>query len=74
MAEKKQQKKQEKQEYRYKGDVLSFDRVVYRNWKASTFAVSAKRAAANLVFQYKNANGLAPHANIKLASKPIAVA
>ena len=47
---------------------------VYRNWKASTFAVSEKKAAANLVFQYKNANGLAPNANIKLASKPIAVA
>lgn len=71
MAEKEQQGKQE---YRYKGDVLSFDRVVYRNWKASTFAVSEKKAAANLVFQYKNANGLAPNANIKLASKPIAVA
>lgn len=64
---------QGKQEYHYKGDVLSFDRVVYRNWKASTFAVSTKKAAANLVFQYKNANGLVPNANIKLASKPIAV-
>lgn len=63
----------EKIEYSYKGDVLSFGRVVYRNWKARTYAVSEKKALSNLAFQYKNVNGLAPHAKITLSGKLTAI-
>lgn len=63
----------QKQEYTFKGDITSFGKVIYRNWSGNTFAVSTAKAATNLAYQYKKANGLAPNTDIKLVGKLTAV-
>ena len=54
----------------YDGEVMSFDRLV-GTYKGKTWAVSEKKAAQNIIFSYKMQQGLEPHANIKLAEKPV---
>lgn len=56
-------------EYYYNGPVMEFGRCVASNWKASTLAVSEKKARSNLVFRYKRENGKAPTAKISLPGK-----
>lgn len=42
--------------YRYYGPVLEHDICVARNWDATTFAPSAKKALSNLSFRFKKDN------------------
>lgn len=59
--------------YNYKGDVKSFSTIVSRNWTGSTRAISEKKAAANLVYQYKRQHRLASSAKITLSGVPVSV-
>lgn len=55
--------------YIYDGPVKEFDILVAEHWKASTYAVSEKKAKSNLAFQYKRENGLMPRTMISLPGK-----
>lgn len=52
--------------YAYKGPVMKFDICVERNWEATTWAPSEKKARSNLAFRYKKDHGLERTASISL--------
>ena len=52
--------------YVYDGPVMEFDTCVVHNWKASTYAVSEKKAKSNLAYQYKKKNNKVPNSKITL--------
>ena len=56
----------DKKTYSFTGSVLRFGKEVARNYKATTVAVSQKKAEANICYQYKMKNGLAPRTNVSL--------
>lgn len=60
-------------QYSYEGPVMSFDRCVANRWKASTTAVSEKKARSNLAHQYKREFGLTANAKITLPGKIVLV-
>ena len=64
------QEPRERQLYTYDGAVLCFETVVANHFQASTYAVSQRQAASNIVCQYKHKQGLSMRANIKLAKLP----
>lgn len=53
-------------QYSYDGPVMEFDTCVSHNWKASTYAVSEKKAKSNLAYQYKKKNNKVPNSKITL--------
>lgn len=55
--------------YLYDGPVMEFDMCVEGRWKASTHAVSEKKARSNLTFQYKRQSNRMPNTKISLPSK-----
>ena len=55
--------------YSYDGPVLEFERIVANRWKASTFAVSEKRARCNLAYHFKKETGRAPRSKIIIPGK-----
>lgn len=55
--------------YSYNGSVMMFDTCIERSWKASTWAISDKKAKSNLIFRYKNEHDLARNAKISLPDK-----
>lgn len=57
--------------YDYDGPVMSFEFCVAQRWKASTYAVSKRKALSNLAYQFKKAHSLAPTANIWFPGKLI---
>lgn len=59
--------------YSYCGPVMEFDRCVADHWEGSTYAVSEKKARANLIFRYKQENYLMPNAKVSLPGKIIMV-
>lgn len=52
--------------YRYKGPVTQFGKIKENEWEGKTQATSEKKAKSNLMFRYKNKNGLALNAKIEL--------
>lgn len=40
-------------EYLYEGPVLQFDEVIDRHYKATTWAISEKKARSNLTYRWK---------------------
>ena len=52
--------------YLYDGPVMEFDTYVANRWKASTYAVSEKKARSNLAYQYKKKNNKVPNSKITL--------
>lgn len=58
-----------KKEYQYTGPVMEFDRCIERDWKASTLAVSPKKALSNLVYRYKMEHNRDRSSKIVLAGK-----
>lgn len=56
-------------EYIYEGPVMEFDRCVAHIWKASTCAVSEKKARSNLTFRYKKDHGLEKTVKVTLPGK-----
>lgn len=59
--------------YSYDGPVMEFDRCVANRWKASTYAVSEKKARSNLTYQYKKRNNKLPNTMITLPGKIILI-
>ena len=60
-------------QYSYDGPVMEFDRCVANRWKASTYAVSEKKARSNLTYQYKKRNNKLPNTKITLPGKIILI-
>ena len=56
----------DKVRYAYDGPVTVFGTIVDRKWYGETVAVSEKKAKSNLMFQFKNENGLTPSAKVEL--------
>lgn len=59
--------------YSYDGPVMEFDRCVANRWKASTYAVSEKKARSNLTYQYKKKNNKLPNTMITLPGQIILI-
>lgn len=53
-------------QYSYDGPVMEFETCVANRWKASTYAVSEKKARSNLAYQYKKKNNKVPNSKITL--------
>ena len=60
-------------QYLYDGPVMEFDRCIANRWKASTYAVSEKKARSNLTYQYKKRNNKLPNTMITLPGKLILI-
>ena len=52
--------------YSYDGPVMEFDTCVAARWKASTYAVSEKKARNNLTYQFKKESNRIPNTKITL--------
>lgn len=59
--------------YSYNGPVMEFDNCIANHWKASTYAVSERKARSNLAYQFKKQNNKLPGTKITLPGKLIAV-
>lgn len=59
--------------YSYDGPVMEFDRCIANRWKASTYAVSEKKARSNLTYQYKKKNNKLPNTMITLPGQIILI-
>lgn len=59
--------------YSYDGPVMEFEICVANRWKASTYAVSEKKARSNLTFQYKRSNNKLPNTRVTLPGKLVLV-
>jgi hypothetical protein len=59
--------------YSYDGPVMEFDRCIANRWKASTYAVSEKKARSNLTYQYKKRNNMIPNTMITLPGQLILI-
>ncbi len=57
--------------YQYDGPVMNFEHCVSNRWKATTYAVSEKKARNNLTYRYKKENDLLPNTKITLPGKVI---
>lgn len=60
-------------QYSYDGPVLIFGRCVANHWKASTFAVSERKARTNLAYQFKKKNNALPSTKVELPGKVIPI-
>ena len=60
-------------QYLYDGPVMEFDRCIANRWKASTYAVSEKKARSNLTYQYKKKNNKLPNTKITLPGQIILI-
>jgi hypothetical protein len=60
-------------QYSYDGPVMEFDRCVANRWKASTYAVSEKKARSNLTYQYKKRHNKLPNTKITIPGKLILI-
>ena len=60
-------------QYSYDGPVMEFDTCVTIRWKASTYAVSEKKAKSNLAYQYKKENNKVPNSKITLPGNVVLV-
>lgn len=56
-------------EYTYSGPVMEFDKCIQRNWTATTWAKSEKKALNNLAFRYKRDHNRAANSKITLPGK-----
>ena len=59
--------------YIYEGPVLAFGKIITKNWRGYTQAVSSKKAASNLKFRFKTTHGLTMSTKIDLPA-PIMLA
>lgn len=60
-------------QYKYEGPVMEFERIVANRWKATTYAVSEKKARSNLAYRYKQENNKVAATKITLPGKIVAV-
>lgn len=64
---------EERHTYEYAGPVMEFDNCIERNWTATTYAKSEKKAMSNLAYRYKKDHNRAPNAKITLPGKIVLV-
>lgn len=55
--------------YSYDGPVMVFEKTVANHWKASTYAVSEKKARCNLAYQFKEQIGKVARSVVTLPGK-----
>ena len=55
--------------YEYNGPVIVFDKCITNNWKASTYAVSEKKARSNLAHQFKQQTNRVARTKVELPGK-----
>lgn len=55
--------------YLYEGPVMEFETCIVNGWKASTYAVSERKARSNLMYQFKKRNNKLPGTKILLPGK-----
>lgn len=60
-----------KRKYEYRGPVMEFDICIERDWRATTWAQSAKKARSNLEYRYKKDHNRVAHAKITLPGKVV---
>lgn len=60
-------------QYTYDGPVMEFENCIVHRWRASTYAVSEKKARSNLAHQFKKQNNKLPYTKITLPGNLIAV-
>ena len=60
-------------QYSYDGPVMEFETCVANRWKASTYAVSDKKAKSNLAYQYKKKNNKVQNSRITLPGNVVLV-
>lgn len=58
-----------KEQYRYDGPVMEFDRCIANHWTGETYAVSEAKARNNLTFRFKKESGRSPQTKISLPGK-----
>lgn len=58
-------------QYAYNGPVMEFDRCIANNYKATTRAVSPRKALCNIMFRFKKECGKAPFCKISLDEKKL---
>ena len=56
-------------QYIYEGPVTVFGRCINNYWYGFTYAVSERKARANLEYQYKKQTGKSPNAKVELPGK-----
>lgn len=56
-------------QYVYDGPVMEFETCIMARWKASTRAVSEKKAKSNLAYRFKKDNNRTPNTKITLPGK-----
>lgn len=55
----------------YDGPVLEFDKIIADRWRASTRAISEKKARCNLAYQFKMKYGRTAQSKISIPGKLI---
>lgn len=55
--------------YVYDGPVMEFGTCIMARWKASTYAISEKKARSNLAYRFKRENNRTPNTKITLPDK-----
>jgi len=55
--------------YLYEGPVIMFKKIITEKWTGETHAISNKKAASNLIYQFKKEHGLAKTTKIGLVNK-----
>ena len=59
--------------YSYDGPVKEFNTCVSENWKATTYAISEKKARSNLAYRFKKEHGLIARSRVSLPGKIVMV-
>lgn len=60
-------------EFYYDGPVTKFGICITNRWKGTTFAMSAKKAKSNLIYQFKKQYGYTSNTKIDIPGKVVAV-
>lgn len=55
--------------YYYSGPVMQFNTCLHEKWRASTQAVSEKKARSNLEYRFKKEYDMEPYSKVSLTGK-----
>lgn len=59
--------------YYYDGPVLEFDKCIANHYRASTCAISERKAKQNIAYRFKAENNRLPNAKISLPGKIVMI-
>lgn len=60
-------------QYTYDGPVVEFDKCIANRWKASTYAISERKARSNFMYQFKKQHNRVANSKISLPGKIVMV-